>query len=51
MYLAPGSYVKAAEIISFNLELGAFLHIEPVFAEKYPTESEGLIAFKRAYSL
>ena len=34
MYLAPGSYALAADIINLNFELGAFLRIDPVFAEK-----------------
>ena len=51
MYVAADKYEQAAAVIRCNLELGAFLRIVPLLAEKTPSEDATYSAFKNNLSM
>ena len=51
MYVAADKYEQAAAVIRCNLELGAFLRIVPLLAEKTPTKDAAYSAFKNNLSM
>ena len=51
MYVAAGDYREAASILLLNLELCAFLQIEPVLDEQSPTEPDMCIVLRHLLAL
>ena len=51
MYISSNDYGNATAIMKCNFELGAFLNLQPLLAEKTPSASNDLTAFKHIYSM